>query len=766
MHIHELAGCSPEPLGFYLKALGVLRLVAEQADPGARGWWRDERFFLATELDAEQLLDFFLLRYEPSPITAPWNKGAGFFIANDPGLAPVEAARGARFQRLRDGIVQARRLIGVVGSADAEVRAIKGEAKARNLSRSARESLRKSEAYRSRLREAEKRFAAAKANLIPNCRKSWRGQQREWMDAAVVLPSRDAKPAFPALLGTGGNDGRLDFTNNFYQRLGDLFDLSSAEGLPRPGARRCLDTALFGGLDRVLQKGKATGQFLPGFAGGANSGNEASGDSAVNAADFVLMLEGALIFTAHVTRRIDAVEQLSMAAPFAVRPAACGYPSAAQSDEGARGEQWFPLWEQPAGLLEVRQLFAEARSRVGGQAATEPFDFARAVARIGTARGVTEFVRVAYIERNGQSNLAVPLSRIRVSRTPSRRALLCDELDTWLRRLRRVARDDRAPVRLRLVEHRLADALFAVLQHPDEPARWQEVLLSLVAVEELQVAGTGVTAGVVPPLGPEWVAAADDGSPELRLALAFALQGSLLERTGRWDGVRRHWLPLDPKTGRLATAGDAERSRIAARPEVVLRGRVGIQDALALVERRLVEAAQRGLRGLPLGAAARAAAAPRDLADLLRGAVDLERTMALGRALMALDPRRWRESSVRLEAPEGESEPGGSGARRADWPDDGWLAVRLANLPVPLREDRAVTVDPAIVRRLAAGDAVNAVALAAQRLRAAGLHVPLATVIADAQTARRWGAALAFPISARTALAFARRLDPAFDRKE
>lgn len=35
-HTLSLAGCTPEPLGNYLKALGVFRLVAEQADPNVR----------------------------------------------------------------------------------------------------------------------------------------------------------------------------------------------------------------------------------------------------------------------------------------------------------------------------------------------------------------------------------------------------------------------------------------------------------------------------------------------------------------------------------------------------------------------------------------------------------------------------------------------------------------------------------------------------------------------------------------------------------
>jgi len=34
---HSLLGCSPTPLGNYLKALGILRIIAEQLDPACRG---------------------------------------------------------------------------------------------------------------------------------------------------------------------------------------------------------------------------------------------------------------------------------------------------------------------------------------------------------------------------------------------------------------------------------------------------------------------------------------------------------------------------------------------------------------------------------------------------------------------------------------------------------------------------------------------------------------------------------------------------------
>ena len=43
-----LRGCAPEPLIHYLKALGILRLVAEQLDPQARAAWHGDTFMLET----------------------------------------------------------------------------------------------------------------------------------------------------------------------------------------------------------------------------------------------------------------------------------------------------------------------------------------------------------------------------------------------------------------------------------------------------------------------------------------------------------------------------------------------------------------------------------------------------------------------------------------------------------------------------------------------------------------------------------------------
>lgn len=744
MNVHALRGCSPDPLAHYLKALGVLRLVAEQADDSARGFWRDECFHLVTRLGREELLGFFLERYEPTPLVAPWNKGAGFFSANDPALTPVERSSSPRFGKLRHGLKAARELIDEISRADAEVRRIKDESK--KGTKAEKQRIRSDPEYKRRLAAANRVFLDAKRGLIPRCRQVWRGAEREWLDAALVL-GQDLTPVYPSLLGTGGNDGRLDFTNNYYQRLGDLFDFTSPAGVATAGANWWWDAALFGTPDARARTGLAVGQFLPGLAGGANASNAPDAESRVNPVDFVLALEGTLLFRGHLTRRLDSAEYSEAAAPFAIPARSAGYSTASSMEGIPRGEQWVPLWEAPLRVTELRQVFAEGRARIGSRPVREPLQFANAIARLGTARGITAFQRFAYAERNGQSNLAVSLGRFTVPDTASERARIVDVLESWLVRLARQARSPNAPARFRSAERTLGDAVLCVTQHLDEPLRWQRVLLALGDVEAIMASGTGFAAGPVPTLQPEWVSASDDGSPEFRLAVSLALQHGIDER-GRRDGVRRHWLPLDESRQRFATTGDLTQKRLARRSDQVMFARDGKADAIALIERRCIEARQAGARQLPLLPAFGAAAHLSDIAALLAGRVDVDRLMALARALMAVDLRAWNKRPAALSVPTGSA-----------YPDDSWIAIRLTLLPWPL-DGKPIGFDPAIIRRLGVGDLCGAYELASRRLRAVGLDCPVRAPFSDPSAAGLQAAALAFPITSQTASALARRLDP------
>ena len=656
--------------------------------------------------------------------------------------------------------------------AEAEIRKTSDRDSANNRFKDILYKLKSSNNYKRRLNDAERRFKRLKADLIPNFRLNWRGAYREWMDAAMVLED-DGTPKYPALLGSGGNDGRLDFTNNFMKRLGEVFDLVSDDGRPKPSARTWISGSLWNQPIPGNLSGQPVGQYLPGTAGGANNSNGPYSNSMVNPVDFILTLEGAITFTSHASRRFGSSESSRAASPFVVNACGAAYASAAATDETARGEQWMPLWSHPLSYTELRRLLAEGRAQIGSRTAREPLDIARAVKRLGTARGIKAFQRYGYIERNGQSNLAVPLGRFEASEGHSESLACIDDLDTWLRRLRREARGRHAPTRLATTERRLTDALFAVTERAQSPESWQRALTCLTEAERTMGSGSGFGAQPVPRLRPEWVAASNDGTSEFRLALAFALQSCVYRVGGRRveDPVRRHWLPLERERSRLpldpqrklrfATTGTGSTARLDASPEVVMHGRRGIDDAIALVERRLVEASQRGGRHLPLKATPHAAAGIADLATLLSGRVDPDRTLTLARALMALDRKAWADRYIPIELPRAPDWPD------EDWPDDAWLAIRLCVLPWPLGTrsgfELDIGTDPALVRRLAAGDAASAVGIALRRLGAAGVRCTVRAGAASSDTARLWAAALAFPITKRTAERFLHRIDPNLD---
>lgn len=703
MYLHILKGCSPAPLASYLKALGFLRLVGEQVDPQARGWWDGERFCLLTKLSKEELEAFFLEKYEPTPLVSPWNGGSGFFKKdNRKAITALRNSKAARFGAYQGAIRQAEIVLGGL--------TVKPDKK-------------------------------QKLRIQRESALQWRGRHHEWLEAAFVLDEhRD--PTYPSLLGTGGNDGRLDFTNNFMQQLCLLFDLAGEHGMPNSGAVELLQDALWSNPCNQFES-SSIGQFQPGSAGGANSSTGFASGNNVNSWDFVLMLEGAILFTSRATRRLDPNAFSKASAPFAVRPHAAGFATPG-AEKAQRGEQWMPLWRQPATLPDLATMLGEARVQLDRQPANRPVDMARAISRLGVARGIETFVRYGYLERNGQSTLAVPLGRVNVPEQQNPHAYLIDDLAAWMDRVQRRSRDKNAPARLVNAERRLADAVFAALTHDHTPERWQAILVAAAEIELLQVAGTGIDAGPIPALRPDWVSAVAEDSAEFRLALALGSVAASYFNGNPRDPVRHHLLPLERGARRFKTAD----KKLVNDPRVVVSGRHPLRDLAAIVERRLTEAAQKGQRRSRLLAAAGCGAHFDDLSRFLSGTVDVDRLFGLARAFMAIKWHQWsREHLPPITA-------------STAVPEECWLAVRLCCLPWPLTGDQDIPADERIVRLLMSGDSVRAIDIACQRLRSVGIRPPIYAGTTDALTARRWAAALAFPIHRGAALHAAAKLDP------
>ncbi|MCA9219927.1 MAG: type I-U CRISPR-associated protein Csx17, partial [Planctomycetales bacterium] len=493
IHCHALSGCSPTPLAHYLKALGILRLVAEQKDPAARGWWRNDVFHLATTMDREAIATFFLHGYAPTSMVAPWNGGSGFYPKdNKSGIEPIENSEADRFAPFREAIQTARRVVDHL-----EEKPEKGD---------------------------------TKNDVIAKCRLACRGGMQQWIDAALVI-SAEGEPSFPALLGTGGNDGRLDFTTNYMQRLVSLFDAADPAAKPFDNTIPQLDAAIWGDPTPTLESG-AIGQFFPGAAGGPNGTSGFDGGVQVNPWDYVLMLEGAIIFRSGLSRKCASQHLPQAAAPFAVRASGAGYGSSDSADAGARGEQWMPLWSRPSTLGEVFGIFREGRSKIGGRLAERGTDMARSVARMGVARGISSFERYGYIERNGLANLAVPLGRFEVRR--GRNQELLDEVAPWLDGLRRLASAKNSPESFDRAHRACENALIACTRS-DDASGYLALLVSLAKAEDQMVQSPKFAAEnfakPLPRLSRRWLNVVEETeeSAELRLASALAAQHGRLE---------------------------------------------------------------------------------------------------------------------------------------------------------------------------------------------------------------------------------------------
>src|SRR5690606_20972079 len=297
------------------------------------------------------------------------------------------------------------------------------------------------------------------------------------------------------------------------------------------------------------RKGPAPGHFFPIAASPPNGSTGFWGAVEMNPWDLILCLEGAIVFVASVARRLHANELPQAAAPFAVRSSAVGYGSAAEGEED-RGEQWFPLWERPATLTEIRGLFGEGRSKIGRRAAGRSVDFGRAVARLGVARGITAFERYGYVERNGQSFIAVPLGRWPVRTQPHQD--LIEVVADWVESLRQAKR----PGSISRIARVCEEAILACCRDGGNPRRWQDLLIALGQAEAQLPRNPKFTVDnelrPLPKLSPAWLIAADyEHSVELRLATAFASQRGI-SANGEIDPIRRHFLPLDSSGQRFA----------------------------------------------------------------------------------------------------------------------------------------------------------------------------------------------------------------------
>lgn len=728
----QLNGCRPEPMAGYLQALGVLRLISEHADRTALAWWSGNVFQIKSDLDGEGLVRFFLEDYSPTPIVAPWNAGSGFYGDRTKGIDTILASTDERFREYRETIRAIQSfpempkrdlalgdmLDRVEAMRNAEELCAKVRAMLKSAPSAARDLLTYTIAdFESWRKTLTKGSAAAKAlavliatlkklrtaakkaprgrkeDIVQACRNRLCDAAVDWLDAAIVMRA-DNQLAYPPVLGTAGNEGNLDYTNVFMNRVSELLLDKSTTSAP------LLRNALFAEQVSGLIFSPA-GQFDPGRAGGFNQGPGIENkDFPVNPWNFVLALEGAIAWASGVAMRQGVGAGRLACSPFTVQSRAVGYGSAAGNDEGsARAEIWMPVWSRPTTFGELRFLLREGRAEIGRKQASDGLQFAEAAASLGVDRGINGFVRYCLLKRRGDSYLALPATRFPVREW--RETDLLMDVDPLLEQI--------DPDQRRGVEQ----AMYEFLLHGGK-FKFQAILVALGRFER-RIRFVHRSVG----LRPEWVLAADNGCAEFRLAAALASIGPAgevgpLRANLQRDGGQAAWLGNDLARRLSATLQrrmmDAERLHCQTSP---LRSVLAVhsEDACAFIGGRLDEAL---------------------LEDLLFGLLlvrwnDDQATPAVRESLWA----SWQRPESRQQVP------------RA------WALLKHLFLPQPVRtrsgEEIEVRPEPSLVPLLCAGRVSEACDIASRRLSSVGLN-PVRVTFPDSADGTRLAASLLIPV--------------------
>jgi CRISPR-associated protein Csx17 len=491
--------CKTEPFGSALKALGVMKLIGEQKDPDIESYWENGEFRINTVLTKDEITDFFMREYSPTPILAPWLSQSGFWPNYfSPYMKMIMESGLSRFDSFRNSVDKIRSIINQI-------------AYEQGITPSDLQSKKKSKDFRSRNKE----------KLITMCRNQLEDSYVFWSDAAVVI-NAEGIARYPPINGSGGNDARLEFTHTFIEMVADMLlklDDERNYGI----SSNLLNNSLFGTFTNNLKTNISVGKFMPGLTGGLNQGEGIETDSAtVNPWDLIFFMEGTTIWTSGLGKKNETINSMPIS-PFTVKLSS-PYSSADPSDPKSF-ELWFPVWKNPASMDEIKLIFREGRSDIGRKNASTGLQFAESVNSLGVDRGIDEFVRYSLSVKNGQASFLIPLGQYKVKMNRYPELLL--GLEPFLSKMDHFIRKNNAdlPPSFSKARDEIEKSVFDFTVNSDK-YNAKRVIISLGRFEHLLSTHLSIVtkSGLSPLSGldPKWLQAMDDKSIEMKIALAVS----------------------------------------------------------------------------------------------------------------------------------------------------------------------------------------------------------------------------------------------------
>ncbi|MFM8581188.1 MAG: type I-U CRISPR-associated protein Csx17, partial [Planctomycetaceae bacterium] len=493
------------------------------------------------------------------------------------------------------------------------------------------------------------------------------------LDAVGMAASRssdsDAAWWFP-ILASGGGEASGQYIVNHQQRLKSVL-LDDQEQ-----SRARLEASLFGLNQPGSLEGNSMGaMYFPSLMKVPNAGQDflPTPQRRVNPWDFILLLEGCLVWSIAATRR-QGVTSERASFPFYCRASFGGSTMIGPKEiEGAdksisKGELWCPTWNSPSTLLEIQRIFSDGRIQVGEEVSSRSLDFALAMRGLGTDRGIEAFHRYSFLERSGSGRqttlLAVPTGCF-VPEQASGLALVAELRDFAVSVATNLTENGQQPRRLMSARILFERAWFDATTSPSNANGNLGNSLSDLIVAAGRVTrelgthsakpgfvkikkGEQTSERLINPIGDlqsEWSAliAKSDPSPELRLARSIAGITAWGEATAEGrvvssvESIRANLLPL-------TRCGKRWVWNATSHTAVWSRGAPLEVNLAAVLRRRLIDAQRGSGDGLPLWSVY--GVGFEDLLAYWRGTVNADRLDNFIHGLALVDPGEWDEASI------------------------------------------------------------------------------------------------------------------------
>jgi CRISPR-associated protein Csx17 len=427
-----LPGCRHDILGHYLKAIGLLRVLAKCADEkhrdsDAEGWWDSNQacFCLrSTKYDTrEKLAEFFEKYYRPTPVFAAWNKepgstaeesqklGAGKYweIANRLSVQVVTADKRKKPEN-KDKLIASQAWEAYRDTAASSVTEAM-DCIASPFFKSNQDSplfLSKGIAGRAHIFRTHWNYLSALQKL--------RSARKQSLDKVTIHESGDDKLA-SLIENADAARQKVTAHNGAAKKLAELTKKAEAsqQKVADYQARMSKELAELKAQLRDAEQALADliptesgcssaqlGKGTPFFPDAIKAYNIGSGwvteKFPFNALDYVLAVEGGFAMRGSVGRTLAANSKRFAAFPF-VFDAGEDLVNKDGDTDSTASALWFPLWDRPVTFAELSSFITDAQARLPGKEARFSAEFMRALHSQGVDAGFTGWQEFRFKQR-------------------------------------------------------------------------------------------------------------------------------------------------------------------------------------------------------------------------------------------------------------------------------------------------------------------------------------------------------------------------------